>query len=110
MLESLKSQTQPSPRSQGTTRAIDTAVGILVGWRGCSTQAAFRELITASERHQVPIFAVAGALVNLASRDAGTPAGSSAAELAAEREWGERFLAVAERGFHSVRREVDRWI
>ncbi|WP_155769977.1 ANTAR domain-containing protein, partial [Mycobacterium asiaticum] len=69
-----------------TTRLIDTAVGILVGWRQCSTQAAFRELLAASERQQVPLFAMAGALVNLASR--GTD--PHEANRAAEREWGDQ--------------------
>ena len=94
MMESLASQSdkQLSRDREGTTRVLDTAVGILVGWRRCSTYAAFRELVSVSERHGVPIFAVAGALVNLASRDADTHPGGTAAELAAEREWGLNYL------------------
>ncbi|OBJ51651.1 hypothetical protein A9W95_21825 [Mycobacterium sp. 1423905.2] len=87
-------ETQPrfgSGRNE-TTRSLDTAVGILVGWRRCSTYAAFRELISVSERHGVPIFALAGALVNLASREADNQPADVAAQLAAEREWGLSYL------------------
>ncbi|MGO9505919.1 MAG: ANTAR domain-containing protein [Mycobacterium sp.] len=68
MTEGIK--TELSPGRQETTRAIDTAMGILVGWRGCSTHSAFRELINVSARHRIPIFALAEALVTMAS---GTP-------------------------------------
>jgi AmiR/NasT family two-component response regulator len=85
MIESLTSQTQFSPGRQPASRVLDTAVGILVGWRRCSSDAAFRELISASERHGIPIFALAGALVSLANRDADTQPAGTAAQLAAER-------------------------
>ncbi|OBI00688.1 ANTAR domain-containing protein [Mycobacterium scrofulaceum] len=71
-----------------TTRILDTAVGVLVGWRRCSTRAAFEELISASERHGIGVFAMASGLVALATRGAETPAAAVAAQLAAEREWG----------------------
>jgi hypothetical protein len=77
---------------QQASRALDTAVGILVGWRRCSTQAAFRELLGASERHEVPMFKLASALVALASGDAESEVGVSAARLAAEKEWGLNYL------------------
>ncbi|QLL05774.1 transcription antitermination regulator [Mycobacterium vicinigordonae] len=83
-------QTHPhldSGREQNT-RALDVAVGILVGLRRCSTYVSFRELLSASERHAVPIFALAGALVNLASRDPNCRPATAAAQSAAEREWG----------------------
>ena len=67
MMESLTTQNHFTPSRQSTSRALDTAIGILVGWRRCSTHAAFRELISASERHGIPIFALASALVSLAS-------------------------------------------
>ncbi|MBI2700589.1 MAG: ANTAR domain-containing protein [Mycobacterium sp.] len=90
------------------TRAIDTAVGILVGWRRCSTQAAFRELLSASERQQVPLFAMAGALVNLAGEHANAQTAGVAAEQGAEREWGEEFLTGTDGG--ARRRPVNRWL
>lgn len=104
MTEGIK--TELSPGRQESTRAIDTAVGILVGWRGFSTHSAFRELINVSERHRIPIFALAEALVNLASRDA-QPAGSTA-QRAAEREWGDTALSLATA--RSYPREINRWL
>jgi hypothetical protein len=94
MMESLASDSQQHRGygREGTTRVLDTAVGILVGWQRCSTYAAFRELVSASERHKVPVFAIAGALVNLATRDADAHPAGTAAELAAEREWGLNYL------------------
>jgi hypothetical protein len=91
MTESLASQVQLRPGRKPDTRALDTAIGILVGWRRYSTHAAFRELIAVSERHRVPIFALAGALVSLAGRDDDVK-GDIAAQLAAEREWGLTYL------------------
>ncbi|WAJ43580.1 ANTAR domain-containing protein [Mycobacterium sp. Aquia_216] len=91
MTEILTSQVRLSPGRNPDSRVLDTAVGILVGWRRCGTYTAFRELISVSERHRVPIFALAGALVSLASRD-GDVRGDTAAELAAEREWGLTYL------------------
>ena len=89
------------------TRLIDTAVGILIGWRRCSTQAAFRELLTASERHQVPLFAMAGALVNVASKHANPQAANVAAERAAERQWAEELQPADDL---PLVRKVDRWL
>jgi hypothetical protein len=49
-------------------------------------------LITASERHRVPVFSMASALVTVASRGASTAqTADTAAQLAAEREWGENY-------------------
>jgi len=92
MMESLTSQNHLSPSRQSTSPALDTAVGILVGWRRCSTHAAFRELISASERHGIPIFALASALVALASVSDDSAAADSPARLAAEKEWGLSYL------------------
>jgi hypothetical protein len=80
-----------SSRRRETTRVLDTAIGILVGWRRCSVDAAFRELITASERHNIGVFAMASGLVDLASSGISEAEGSAAA-LAAEREWGVNYL------------------
>jgi AmiR/NasT family two-component response regulator len=92
MTESLVSQPRLSPDQQSTSRALDTAIGILVGWRRCSTHAAFRELISASERRGIPIFALASALVALASVSGDTGAADNPARLAAEKEWGLSYL------------------
>jgi hypothetical protein len=94
MTESLASEshTRPGQGRQEASRVLDTAVGILVGWHRCSTYTAFRELVAASERQNVPIFAMAGALVNLASRDADTQPAGPAAQRAAEKEWGINYL------------------
>jgi hypothetical protein len=91
MMESLASQRHLSSR-QPASRSLDTAVGVLVGWRRCSTHAAFRELISASDRHEVPIFALASALVALASGGVETAAADSPARQAAEKEWGLSYL------------------
>ncbi|OBK44880.1 ANTAR domain-containing protein [Mycobacterium sp. 1081908.1] len=90
MTESLASQRHLDESRLQASRALDTAVGILVGWRRCGTHAAFRELLRASERHQVPLFRLASALVALASGEAEAETG--AARLAAEQEWGLNYL------------------
>jgi hypothetical protein len=69
-------------------RVLDTAEGILVGLRRYHTDAAFSELLDVSRRHAVPVFALASALIELASgrkrpADTALPAWSSA-----QREWG----------------------
>jgi len=93
MVESLAGQRHLDPGRQQSSRALDTAVGILVGWRRCSTYAAFRELLSASERHEVPLFKLAAALVALASGGAeGEAGGGAPARLAAEKEWGLNYL------------------
>ncbi len=92
MMESLAIQPHHDPSRRQASRALDTAVGILVGWRRCSTRSAFRELLSASERHEVPLFKLASALVELASGDAASGTGVSAARLAAEKEWGLTYL------------------
>jgi hypothetical protein len=90
MTETLAGQWHINEGRQQASRALDTAVGILVGWRRYSTYAAFRELLSASERHGVPLFKLASALVALASGSAEGETG--AARLAAEREWGLTYL------------------
>ena len=74
-------------------RVLDTAEGVLVGLRACTPDAAFRELLSVAERHAVPVFAVAAALVDLACRQTSPPGPdpqghiASAAWEAARREW-----------------------
>jgi hypothetical protein len=91
MIESLASKAPVTPPRKTDSRVLDTAVGILIGWRRCSAHSAFRELVAVSERHRVPIFALAAALVSLAGRDDDLRT-DTAAELAAEREWGLTYL------------------
>lgn len=45
---------------------IDVAIGVLVGWRGCSTREAFEELASAVRETGVGIGSIARALVELA--------------------------------------------
>jgi hypothetical protein len=92
MLESLTTQNPLTPTRQSPGRALDTAIGILVGWRRCSTHAAFRELVSASDRHGIPIFALASALVAQASLSDDVQPADSPARLAAEREWALNYL------------------
>ena len=47
-------------------RMLDTAKGILIGLRRCPSAAAFHELLGAAQRHRMPVFAMAWALVHLA--------------------------------------------
>lgn len=72
-------------------RILDTAKGILIGLRRCSSETAFHELISASQRHKMPVFAMAWALVHLANGGETTAHISADAELAARDEWGELF-------------------
>jgi hypothetical protein len=51
-------------------RIVDTALGILIGLRRCSSDAAFQELHDAAQRHRIPAFPMAWALVHLAGRGA----------------------------------------
>jgi ANTAR domain len=45
---------------------IDVAIGVLVGWRGCSPREAFEELAGAVRETGVGIGSIAGALIDLA--------------------------------------------
>lgn len=67
---------------------LDRAEGVLIGLRRCSSQDAFDEVVQAAQRHQVPVFAIASALVDLASGH-GESSDDSAARAAAEHEWAE---------------------
>lgn len=76
-------------------RILDTAKGILIGLRRCRSEVAFHELLNAAQRHRMPVFAMAWALVHLA--DGGEIAGNTSAEAdsAARNEWGEFFREPA---------------
>jgi hypothetical protein len=53
--------------SQSSRTVIDVAIGVLVGWRGCSEREAFEELAGAVRESGVGIGSMARALVDLAS-------------------------------------------
>lgn len=82
-------QTSHSPSSG---RILDTAQGILIGLRRCRSDSAFDELHSAAQRHRVPVFAMAWALVHLAGEGERTPSFVEA-QSAARHEWGELFAA-----------------
>jgi ANTAR domain len=91
MDEDLVSQERLSPYPPENTQVVETAVGILVGWHRCSTHAAFNELTAVSERRRIPICNMASALVTLASRGANPQVSGTAAQQAAQREWGRNY-------------------
>lgn len=69
-------------------RVLDTAEGVLIALRGFSSDAAFHELLAAAERHRLPLFTIASALVDLASREKQSADVVPAARSVAENEWG----------------------
>ena len=72
-------------------RILDTAKGILIGLRRCPSETAFHELLNAAQRHRMPVFAMAWALVHLADGGEKSAHTSADAESAARYEWGELF-------------------
>ena len=85
-MAALHSHTTTHPRGPGSrTRALDTAEGVLIGIRRIGTADAFDELVGAARRHGVSVFALAEALVALAS---GNDAPDPTAARAARTEWG----------------------
>ena len=72
-------------------RIFDTALGILIGLRRCSSDAAFHELLGAAQRNGFPAFPMAWALVHLAGGGTESAQTFSAAQSAARREWGQFF-------------------
>lgn len=72
-------------------RDIDLAMGVLIGWQGCSPQEAFGELVDAVRDTGVPLSKLAGAVVALASgsQDIDDRAGAVAAQ-----HWGELRVRV----------------
>lgn len=75
-------------------RILDTARGILIGLRRCRSATAFDELHGAAQRHRVPVYAMAWALVHLAGEGEETPSFIEA-QSAARHEWGELFAGSA---------------
>ncbi len=84
----------PAHTSHGPNsgRILDTARGILIGLRRCPSHVAFDELHSAAQRHKVPVFALAWALVHLAGDGEKTPSFVDA-QSAARHEWGPLFAA-----------------
>ena len=76
-------------------RIVDTARGILIGLRRCPSETAFDELFSAAQRHNVPVFAMAWALVRLADDSGQDTPSFMDAQSAARREWGELFAESA---------------
>jgi hypothetical protein len=78
-------------------RVLDTAEGVLIGLRGCDPSAAFKELLGAAQTHDVPIFSMAAALVELATNRNQLVNASAGAQTAALQQWGELFADRATR-------------
>jgi hypothetical protein len=72
-------------------RILDTARGILIGLRRCSSETAFHELLNAAQHHKVPVFAMAWALVHLANGGERSAHTFCDAQSAARHEWGQLF-------------------
>ncbi|CAM4224248.1 ANTAR domain protein [Mycobacterium basiliense] len=75
-------------------RILDTARGILMGLRRCSSETAFEELFNAAQRHKVSLFAMAWALTQLAGDSGTAPASFPDAQAAARSEWGQLLAAM----------------
>lgn len=69
-------------------RILDTAEGVLIGLRNCDAGAAFDEIVRAAQTHDIPLFRMATALVELATGGDSWAAVSARAQNAAAREWG----------------------
>lgn len=87
----IPAQTSYGPHSG---RILDTARGILIGLRRCRSDTAFDELHSAAQRHRVPVFALAWALVHLAGGGEKTSSFMDA-QSAARQEWGQLFTVAA---------------
>jgi ANTAR domain len=76
-------------------RILDTAKGILIGLRRCPSETAFHELLGAAQRHRLPVFAMAWALVHLADGGEHSAHTAADAQSAARDEWGPLFADPA---------------
>lgn len=76
-------------------RILDRAQGILIGLRRCSSETALHELLSAAQRHKMPVFAMAWALVHLAGGGGKSHHTFIDAQSAARREWGQLFAESA---------------
>lgn len=73
--------------SRTGVRVLDTAQGVLIGLLRCDAHVAFETLIHAAHRHSVSVFALAEALVSLASAE--HDRALTAVDTAARSEWAE---------------------
>ncbi len=78
-------------RNLGGRRILDLAEGILIGSRRYSTEAAFEELAAMARRHGVSVWAVAEALVALATGDGDVAESQQGAALATQLDWKDLF-------------------
>jgi AmiR/NasT family two-component response regulator len=78
-------------RSTEGSRILDRAEGVLVGIRRCTIDAAFEEIVGVSQRHNVPAFQIAHALVELAQ---GKNPGDDDAAAVAREEWSDLLSRV----------------
>jgi hypothetical protein len=76
-------------------RILDTAKGILIGLRRCPSETAFHELLSAAQRHKMPVFTMAWALVHLANGGENSAHTCADAQLAARDEWGQLLAGPA---------------
>ena len=76
-------------------RVLDTAQGILIGLRRCSSATALHELLSAAQRPEMPVSAMAWALVHLAGAGGKSSGTFIEAQSAARHEWGRLFAAPA---------------
>ncbi|CAN5351396.1 hypothetical protein BH09ACT7_BH09ACT7_07190 [soil metagenome] len=67
---------------------LDLAEGILIGCRGYASESAFEELVSAAQRNDVSMSAIAAALVDLASGATDVADTQPAARAVAQVEWG----------------------
>lgn len=88
MANCVSAQVSSGPNSG---RILDTARGILIGLRRCPSETAFDELFSAAQRHNVPVFAMAWALVHLAGSGGRATPSFLDAQSAARHEWGRHF-------------------
>jgi hypothetical protein len=87
MMEAWATATQM--RTLQGRRTLDTAEGVLIGLRRCDAGAAFDELVCAAQTHDIPVFSMAAALVELATDNSNSADVSAEAQAAAQCEWGQ---------------------
>lgn len=75
------------PQHGGGT--LDTAQGILIGLRRCSSEKALHELLSAAQRHKMPVSTMAWALIHLAAGNGTSSRAFVDAQSAARDEWGQ---------------------
>lgn len=82
-------------RAQHGGRTLDTAQGILIGLRRCSSEKALHELLSAAQRHRMPVSTMAWALIHLAAGNGNSSHAFIDAQSAARHEWGQLLAGSA---------------